>query len=107
MGANYSTGGHGGIADGSPLSMGDLQGYELYMIAESTGATKVIVINDPLATAGNGLPTNYTFNGTDSGVHTFTNGVTLKTRLFSDQDRISADLIKAIDATRDTLDPAL
>ncbi len=35
------------------------------------------------------------------------NGVALKTRLFSDQDKISAALIKAIDATQDTLEIAI
>ncbi len=37
---------------------------------------------DPQATAGAGLPANYTFTtgtGADNGTHTFTNGVTLKT----------------------------
>ncbi len=34
---------------------------------------------DGQATAGAGLPANYTFVAGDNGVHTFTNGVTLKT----------------------------
>ena len=35
--------------------------------------------SDGQATAGAGLPANYTFVAGDNGVHTFTNGVTLKT----------------------------
>ncbi|MCG3170565.1 MAG: hypothetical protein CALGDGBN_02132 [Pseudomonadales bacterium] len=36
-------------ADGAPLAAADIGGYEIYMIAESTGETQVIVIEDPLA----------------------------------------------------------
>src|SRR5262249_19303742 len=35
--------------------------------------------SDPQATSGSGLPADYTFVAGDAGVHTFTNGVTLKT----------------------------
>jgi hypothetical protein len=35
--------------------------------------------SDPLATAGSGLPPDYTFTSTDAGTHTFSSGVTLKT----------------------------
>lgn len=35
--------------------------------------------SDGQASSGNGLPANYTFVGGDSGSHTFTSGVTLKT----------------------------
>ena len=47
----------------------------------ATGYTGTVhfTSTDPQATAGAGLPANYTFTGGDAGVHTFTNGVTLKT----------------------------
>jgi hypothetical protein len=37
--------------DGSPLSPSELAGYEIYVLAESTGETNVITIADPLATS--------------------------------------------------------
>ncbi len=47
----------------------------------ATGYTGTVhfTSTDPQATAGSGLPANYTFVAGDNGVHTFTNGVTLKT----------------------------
>jgi hypothetical protein len=35
-------------ANGDPLPVGELGGYEIYMTAENSGASEVIVINDPL-----------------------------------------------------------
>lgn len=37
-------------ADGQPLAMSELSGYEVYMLSESTGESRVITIDDPLST---------------------------------------------------------
>ena len=46
-----------------------------------TGYTGMVhfTSSDGQAISGNGLPADYMFTGTDAGMHTFTNGVTLKT----------------------------
>ena len=38
-------------ADGAPLSVGELGGYEIYMLAESTGETRVFTVSDPMTTS--------------------------------------------------------
>ena len=38
-------------ADGQPLTMSELAGYEVHMLSESTGESRVITIDDPLSTA--------------------------------------------------------
>ena len=37
--------------DGAPLPTGELGGYEIYMLAESTGATRVFTVDDPMTTS--------------------------------------------------------
>lgn len=37
--------------DGAPLAAGEIGGFEIYMLAESTGETDVITVNDPMSTA--------------------------------------------------------
>jgi hypothetical protein len=36
--------------DGAPLAAGEIGGFEIYMLAESTGETNVITVNDPMST---------------------------------------------------------
>jgi len=38
-------------ADGAPLAVGELGGYEIYMLAESTGETRVFTVADPMTTS--------------------------------------------------------
>ena len=38
-------------SDGQPLSMSELAGYEIYMLAESTGVSSVITLSDPFSTS--------------------------------------------------------
>jgi hypothetical protein len=44
--------------DGAPLAAGELGGYEIYVLSESTGESSVITLSDPLATSYSvdGLP---------------------------------------------------
>ncbi len=44
-------------------------------LATGFSGTVAFTSDDPLSTAGNGLPANYTFSGGDAGVHTFNNVV--------------------------------
>jgi cytoskeletal protein RodZ len=51
-------------ANGAPLSMAELSGYEIYVVAESTGESSVITVSDPTAlnyTVGNLAPDTYHF----------------------------------------------
>lgn len=50
--------------DGSPLAASELAGYEIYLLAESTGETQVITISNPLATS-------YTVSGLPADVYHF------------------------------------
>lgn len=38
-------------ADGAPLAVGELGGYEIYMLAESTGETRVFTVSEPMTTS--------------------------------------------------------
>lgn len=38
-------------SNGQPLSMSELAGYEIYMLAESTGVSSVITVSDPFSTS--------------------------------------------------------
>lgn len=51
--------------DGSPLAVGELGGYEVYMLAESTGQTRVFTVDDPMTTTytvGGLTPDTYHFS---------------------------------------------
>ena len=37
--------------DGSPLAASELAGYEIYVLTESNGQTKIISVSDPLSTS--------------------------------------------------------
>jgi hypothetical protein len=36
--------------DGAPLAVGELGGFEIYMLAESTGQTSIFTVDDPMMT---------------------------------------------------------
>ena len=38
-------------ADGSPLTMADIEGYEIYVLSESTGETAIITLDDGAASS--------------------------------------------------------
>jgi len=57
--------------------------------------TVAFTSTDSQATAGSGLPSNYTFLASDSGSHTFSNGVTLKTA--------GSETVTATDTTTGTI----
>ena len=51
-------------ANGSPLAPGELAGYEIYVLSESSGESSVLNVNDPLVST-------YTVNGMTPGVYHF------------------------------------
>ena len=54
-------------ADGAPLAISELSGYEIYVLSESTGESTVIPISDPLLT-------EYTLNGLPADIYHFAIG---------------------------------
>lgn len=50
--------------DGSPLAVGELGGFEIYMLAESTGQTSVFTVDDPMTTT-------YTVDGLAPDIYHF------------------------------------
>ena len=51
-------------ADGAPLSMGEIAGYEIYVLSESTGQTSVITVSS-------GSTSTYTVTGLAAGTYYF------------------------------------
>ncbi len=69
----------------SPVVAGSVNGFTVLATDpfgnRATGYTGSVgfTSSDPLVTAGNGLPTQYTFSAVDAGSHTFAAGAQLKT----------------------------
>jgi hypothetical protein len=73
-------------ANGTPLAVSELSGYEIYVLSESTGESTVISVPDPLLTT-------YTLNGLPGDIYHFAVGAVDTGGLISDLSGIvSKDL---------------
>ena len=51
-------------ANGTPLTLNELAGYEIYMLSESSGESMVLTVHDPLVSS-------YSVSGMSPGIYHF------------------------------------